>query len=151
MEKVVLYVTSIDDSMVNKTVCGFTFKKLYLNNQMYTSEELEILRKANDTFNWFYFGVPNNLNSFIHHDDRGTFIYYMIKEYLDIVHCREDVAKVIRLLSIYKESAISFTGHYLLGSARIVNEVDENVFKCINNRGKFSIEDNEITRIQQLY
>lgn len=156
IEKELFFVASIEPKLVGKNICGYVLNKVYLKNATNDEEKSKIANWALRSFNDYPYGYPNAQGSFIHIDDYGEYCLYFIRT----VNCPQrntDASTLMRILSIYKESAISFSDLFYIKVGGVGNfgrvihpdKIGNNL--CENECGLFQINDAEIIEIEEYY
>ena len=164
MKKSIIFVTNIDETLIGKTICGYTLQKVYrgstrpehqLPNGWMTWEFADNLFSGNDTESAIV-SLPNNKffyqDRFLQSDDKGSYYLYFSKtsEDKDLFLEGRDF---IKCMVLAKVSAVSFSMPYDFedGIGTVIIKSPKHNYKSIDEWPIFAMMDTDILAIEKLY
>lgn len=156
MEKAIVFVTNISETLVGKKICGFTLKKVYRNsNEDYLKENLTSWEFGDRLLEYSKYTPANQPDSFLHKDEKGKYyLYFQGKEREEnTIDIFEEIVVFIESIVVFKDSAVSFSHPHKFSDkyGTVILRSPFHNYYSLNDYSKFVLEGNEFLELENFY
>lgn len=156
MEKAIVFVTNISETLVGKKICGFTLKKVYRNsNADYLKENLTSWEFGDRLLEYSKFTLANQPDNFLHEDKKGEYyLYFQGKEREEnTIDIFGEIVVFIESIVVFKDSAVSFSHPHKFSDkyGTGILRLPLHNYYSLNDYSKFVLEGNEFLELENFY